>query len=67
MQIEGLTKSRGPNQDLFPSLRRLFQSNAAVSIIGRGPNANIRAFNYLLLCHIRKVHLKRLLEKQHQE
>lgn len=67
MQIDGLTQSKGGQQDLYPSLKGLFQSQAPVSIIGSGPNANIRAFNYLLLCHIRKVHLTRLLEDQHQQ
>jgi hypothetical protein len=45
----------------------LFNSNTSTNIIGKGPNANIRAFYYLLLCHIRKEHLKQLLNKHQQE
>jgi hypothetical protein len=61
MQIEGLDKASERPKEPFPSLKDLFHNNTMTSIIGTSPNANIRAFNYLLLCHIRKVHLQQLL------
>ena len=61
MQIEGLDKASERPKEPFPSLKDLFHTNTMTNIIGTGPNANIRAFNYLLLCHIRKVHLQQLL------
>jgi hypothetical protein len=54
MQIEGLGSKTGERKELFASIKHIFSPRTAVSIIGDGPNANIKSFYYLLLCHIRK-------------
>jgi hypothetical protein len=66
MQIEGLTRNSDEHIHPFPSIKHLFHTNTVVNIVGEGPNANIRAFYYLLLCHIRKEHFKQLLIEHKQ-
>lgn len=67
LEIEGLDLAQQPLQQPFPSLKALFQNKTLLTIIGKGPNANIRAFYYLLLCHIRNVHLKQLLNEHKKQ
>ncbi len=61
MQIEGLGSKLAEKKELFVSIKHLFRPHTAVNVIGEGPNANIKSFYYLLLCHIRKEHYKKLV------
>lgn len=61
MQIEGLSVHNEDRSEIFTSIKHLFHPQTAVNIIGDGPNANIRSFYYLLLCHIRKEHFRKLV------
>lgn len=61
MQIEGLGSKMQVRKELFVSIKHIFRPQTAVNIIGDGPNANIKSFYYLLLCHIRKEHFKKLV------
>lgn len=61
MQIQGLGHNNYENKELFPSIKHYFNPKNVVNIIGEGANANIKSFYYLLLCHIRKEHLKKLV------
>jgi len=67
MQIEGLSSNKEERKEVFPSIKHLFHANTTVNIVGEGPNANIRSFYYLLLCHIRKEHFKRLLNEMREK
>jgi hypothetical protein len=67
MQIEGLSSKIAERKELFSSIKHIFRPQTAVNIIGDGPNANIKSFYYLLLCHIRKEHFKKLVADYKQQ
>lgn len=67
MQIEGLGTKTTTKKELFVSIKHIFRPQTAVNIVGDGPNANIKSFYYLLLCHIRKEHYKKLVTEFRQK
>lgn len=67
MQIEGLSQPTDYQKHHFSPVRALFNHQGNLHFLGQGPNANIRAFLYMLLAHIRREHFKKLLRKIKQE